>query len=79
METNLASNGLAACLACHTHVESHRDEAISNGWIIRQHQEPDYCAANVRGDWVFLDDDGQKLAHINDPIQPLTPGVTNAS
>lgn len=78
VETNSPSNGLAACERCHSHVESHRLEALEHGWVVPQHQDPRIKPVLVRGFKVYLDDDGQKLGNpFTDEIQPLTDGVTN--
>ncbi|GIH07362.1 hypothetical protein Rhe02_54290 [Rhizocola hellebori] len=45
-DTNAPQNGLALCgsgagdAGCHSHVESHREEAREHGWAIRQDEDP---------------------------------------
>lgn len=39
-DTNLPSNLLGLGVNCHTHVESHREEAYENGWLVRQSASP---------------------------------------
>jgi 5-methylcytosine-specific restriction enzyme A len=80
VDTNTASNGLDVCHSCHEYIESHREEALGQGWLLPQHAvNPSIHPVHLRGWTVYLDDDGQKLAQpFSDNIQPLVPGVTNA-
>lgn len=57
-DTNLASNGLAVCDACHAHIESGRALARENGWLVRQNRDPAEVVVLRRGVWVFLDNNG---------------------
>lgn len=57
-ETNEPSNGLWLCGDDHRHIESHRAEAIENGWLVPQHQDPRDIPVLYRGTPVFLDDRG---------------------
>lgn len=58
LETNLASNGLMLCRACHLLVEKHRDIARLCGWLCWQAQNPGDVPVMRRGELVTLNDDG---------------------
>jgi 5-methylcytosine-specific restriction protein A len=57
-ETNLTGNALAVCRDCHSFIESQRETAYSNGWLVRQHQEPALIPVLRRQVWVLLDNQG---------------------
>lgn len=58
-DTNRAANGLMACAACHSHIESRRAEAIAAGWLVRQHEHPRAIPVKWRKRrFRFLDDHG---------------------
>ncbi|QAX92667.1 HNH endonuclease [Mycobacterium phage Poenanya] len=57
-DTNVASNGLWACGACHRWAESYRTQSFADGWLVRQSQSPITVPVLYRGNWVLLDDDG---------------------
>ncbi|MBB3752423.1 hypothetical protein FHT44_004935 [Mycolicibacterium sp. BK634] len=38
--TNTPANGVLLCTHCHRWVESHRDQAFSDGWLVRQGHDP---------------------------------------
>lgn len=57
-DTNLPSNGLSCCPACHDWIESNRDEAKKHGWLLEQHQSPAEVPVLRRGQLVLLDDIG---------------------
>lgn len=39
-DTNTCVNLLTLCTPCHVHVESHRGEALRNGWLVVQGTDP---------------------------------------
>lgn len=58
-------NGMAAlvllCIPCHTHVESHRTEALENGWLVRRNSQDlpeEIPMVDVAGRIFTLDDLG---------------------
>jgi hypothetical protein len=57
-ESNMPANGLALCLVCHLMVESNRELALENGWLVRQEQCPAEIPVFRFGQWVLLGDDG---------------------
>lgn len=59
-DANSPANLLSLCAACHGYVESNRAEALSNGWIVLQTQDPAVVAVLVaeRSRWVYLTADG---------------------
>lgn len=57
-DTNVVSNGLWLCGACHLRVESHRQLAYENGWLVRQSADPALIPVLRRGVFVLLQDDG---------------------
>jgi hypothetical protein len=68
-ESNLASNGLAICRACHLRCESMRNWARENGFVLLQSDNPAEVPVWWRCGWdgsrkalVLLDDIGGKRA-----------------
>lgn len=59
--TNAASNALFLCYPCHLDIESNRDLAYENGWLVHQCDEPRWTPVLYRGMWVHLDDHGNLL------------------
>lgn len=57
-DTNVASNALHLCGLCHKIVEQSRDQAINNGWLVKQNHNPIDIPVLYRGAWMYLDDDG---------------------
>ena len=55
-DTNLASNGLACCDACHRRIESQRTEALAAGWLVPQNGVPAAVLVMYRGTRMRLDD-----------------------
>lgn len=55
---NLPANLVCLCLTCHMDVESHRSDAVMDGYIVVGNQEA--CEMMVRrfGEFVLLDNDG---------------------
>jgi len=60
-DTNLPSNGLSCCPACHDWIENNRTEAKRWGWLLEQHQVPSEVPVLRRGSWVLFDDLGSYL------------------
>ena len=54
-ETNFATNGLHVCGDCHDRVESDRGEALDNGWLVSQNEDPAAIPVLYRGESLFLD------------------------
>ena len=57
-ETNMAGNALAVCRDCHRLIESQREMALANGWLVRQNQTPADIPVLYRHRWSLLDNDG---------------------
>lgn len=58
--TNTPANGVLLCATCHRYIESHRDEALRTGWLVRQSQDPRDVPVLYRGTrWVTLTLDGE--------------------
>jgi 5-methylcytosine-specific restriction enzyme A len=57
-ETNQAANALAICRDCHLVVESRREDAYRNGWLLHQNQMPTEIPVLRRHKWVLLDNRG---------------------
>lgn len=57
-ETNQAANGLHVCADDHRYIESHRELALRNGWLVRQNQTPADVPVLYRHRWCLLSDDG---------------------
>jgi 5-methylcytosine-specific restriction enzyme A len=70
VDTNTAANALAICRRCHNRVESMRNWARDNGFVIPQHADPAVepvwwrCNVGVRQAkiWVLLSDNGHRIA-----------------
>lgn len=60
-ESNQPSNGLDVCVRCHHQIESHRTDALTMGWLVRQTDSPTLRRVLRRGEWVWLDDHGGVL------------------
>ena len=57
--TNTPANALAICPADHAWVESHRTEALENGWLVRQGKNPEHVPVLYRRThFVILSADG---------------------
>jgi hypothetical protein len=60
----MPANGLALCLVCHLMVESNRELALENGWLVRQEHDPAGVAVMRHGsDWYLLDNQGGTTTH----------------
>ena len=57
-DTNLPSNALCVCDACHRRIESHRTEALTLGWLVPQNQSPKDVPVVYRGKRMLLNKDG---------------------
>jgi len=57
-ESNGASNAGWLCLPCHHWAETHREAARSEGWLLRQNDDPATIPVLYRGTLVVLDDLG---------------------
>ena len=56
-DTNLPSNALAVCDACHRRIESQRTEALAAGWLVPQNGTPADAAVVYRGKRMLLTDE----------------------
>ena len=61
-DTNSPANLLHICAPCHARIESHRNWALVNGWLLQQHQNPARVPVVLRHGSVLLDDAGEVLA-----------------
>lgn len=68
-ETNQPANGVWVDGECHAWIESHRTQALADGWLVRQSDTPASVPVFRRGVWVWLSDDGS-ITHVN-PDEPL--------
>lgn len=60
--TNLPSNLLHICFACHHHIETHRLDALDNGWLVRQGAQPqEISVVTYNGRWRLSDTDTSYL------------------
>jgi 5-methylcytosine-specific restriction protein A len=59
--SNTASNGLLLCGDCHRWAESKRTEALLQGVLLLQIQNPLKSSVKYRGQYVYLDDRGNLL------------------
>jgi 5-methylcytosine-specific restriction protein A len=57
-ESATASNGMYVHLACHMDIESNRQLALANGWLVQQTHEPVDVAVKLWNGWMMLDDEG---------------------
>lgn len=58
--TNSLPNLVAACRVCHDYIESHRAQALSEGWLVPQGKDPARVPllSRLHGGWVTLGNDG---------------------
>lgn len=60
--TNTAANGVWLCGSCHRRVESHRERAMDQGWLVRQGQDPQAIPVYYHSSrWVHLMIDGDLI------------------
>jgi 5-methylcytosine-specific restriction protein A len=57
-ETGAPVNALYLCRECHAWVESLRDHALRNGWLVRQSHDPALTPVNYRGTFSTLTNEG---------------------
>jgi hypothetical protein len=57
-DTNLASNCVLLCVPCHQSVESNRDDALHEGFLVLQGHRPAEVPVWISWRWVYLKDDG---------------------
>lgn len=63
-DTDTPVNLLAVCgsgtTGCHGYIESHRAEALTNGWLVPQSADPAHASVLVDREsrWVYLTEDG---------------------
>jgi ribosomal protein S27AE len=64
-DTNVASNGLNLHPDCHTWIESHREDALHYGWLVRQGHKPAEMPVWIGWRWVLLNNDEttKEVAH----------------
>lgn len=77
-DTNMPSNSLAACAACHAWIESDRSAAYDNGWLVHQGESPSETPVLYRGALVLLDDLGgvePVAVHDDSPIKSAAQRV----
>lgn len=60
-DTNTAAGGVLLCGACHRHVEAHRTQAFTDGFLVRQSQTPAEVPVLIRGALSLLSVDGSYL------------------
>ena len=65
--TNAAANLIWLCRECHEWIESHRHEAMSQGWILTARESPAATPLKWRGKPVYLHDDGRVTAFVATP------------
>lgn len=53
-----APNGLYVHLKCHMDIESNRQAAFNNGWLVHQLAEPAVIPVRLWNGWFLLDDEG---------------------
>ena len=58
-EINSPANLVLVCAVCHARIESHRDEAREDGWLVRQGHDPALTPIPGPEGWVLLTHDGQ--------------------
>ena len=62
LDTNTPANAAALCMQCHIWAESHRQQALLEGWLVRQGHSPATVPVLYHGtDWVLFTEDGGKV------------------
>lgn len=72
-ETGKASNGIYVHLKCHSNVESNRNDAVRNGWLVSQTDEPADIPVVLYYGTVLLRDDGS-VDEVREVEELLDPG-----
>lgn len=67
-ETGSPVNALYLCQECHAWIESLRDHALRNGWLVRQSHDPALIPVNYRGTFSTLTNEGM--------VNPVMPEST---
>ena len=57
-DTNVASNAVYVCAACHRDIEMQRTNSLHYGWLVRQGKCPAEAPIWMNWRWVYLNDDG---------------------
>lgn len=57
-ESGTAANGIYVHLKCHMDIESNRQAAFDNGWLVHQLAEPAVIPIKLWDGWFLLDDAG---------------------
>ena len=57
-ESRSAANGLFVHPKCHAAIESHREDAYINGWLVHSWQDPTQVPVLRGHEWTILLDDG---------------------
>ncbi|HEY9411078.1 MAG TPA: HNH endonuclease [Jiangellaceae bacterium] len=59
-DTNSPANLLRACITCHQRIESRRGEALHNGWLVSQYDNPATVPVLITGNcWKYLTEEGE--------------------
>lgn len=72
-ESGKASNGLYVHLKCHSNIESQRNVALRNGWLVPQTGEPADIPVVLYYGTVVLSDDGS-VNQVGQVEELLNPG-----
>lgn len=75
-DSGCASNLIWLCRECHEWIESHRTEALDNGWlIVRGVERPQTIPLLYLGHWMYLTDDGQVKQFLEVPWELADGGA----
>lgn len=59
---NRIAAGVLLCRACHTQIESRREQATATGWLVPRGTDPSKVpVVDVFGNVIFLDDKGRAI------------------
>lgn len=61
-DANDLANLVHLCAFCHAYIESRREWAIENGWLVRQSGDPGSVPVRVGRSWFILSDKYVRIA-----------------
>jgi hypothetical protein len=60
-ESGLPGNCLVVHPSCHAMIESNRQRALDNGWLVSQWRDPQTVPVKLWSGWAVITDDGSVL------------------
>lgn len=67
-ESGTAANGIYVHLKCHMDIESNRQQALDNGWLVPQTSQPTDIPIKLWNGWHILNDAGEINPYQNESL-----------